>query len=684
MPWFFCFALLVAALPIGPAQRQSSPPTLDLMPVPRALTLGAGRLALDSGFRVAVTSFSDARLARGVGRMLERLGRRTALALPAEPGGDTLAARLVIAARGPGQEIQSETEDESYSLEVTPARAVLRAPTVVGALRGLETLLQLVAADGGRFYLPAVRIEDAPRFPWRGLLVDAGRHFEPVDVIQRTLDGMAAVKLNVLHWHLSEDQGFRVESLRYPRLHGHGSDGLFYTQAQIQDVVAYARDRGIRVVPEFDMPGHTSSWFVGYPGYASGPGPYRIQRTWGVFDPALDPTREVVYSFLDSLIGEMATLFPDPYWHVGGDEVNGVEWSANRGIRDFMRRNGLADNAALQAYFNRRIGDILVRHGKRMVGWDEIIHPDLPKTAVIQSWRGTEYLGEAARQGYRGILSAPFYLDHMLSAEDHYVDPVPDTIGLTPEQAALVLGGEACMWGEHVGPETIDSRLWPRLAVIAEKLWSPAVVKDVHDMYRRLPAVSLRLEELGLGHRSHTDRMLRRAVRGEDGPGFKALQALLELSQPVSFGQRHRLQVGMTQQTPLTRIVDAARPDPPARWASLTLVERFLADSGRTQALGDSLRREFTRWRALSLAVQEAAVREPFAREGRPAAAALARTGAVGLAALDRLGGAVPATQAWQDSARVVLDGATGPQGLIRLVVVDAARWLVEVTPLRP
>jgi hexosaminidase len=259
---------------------------------------------------------------------------------------------------------------------------------------------------------------------------------------------------------------------------------------------------------------------------------------------------------------------------------------------------------------------------------------------------------------------------------------VPDTIGLTPAQATLVLGGEACMWGEHVSPETIDSRLWPRLAAVAEKLWSPAAVSDVHDMYRRLAVVSLRLGELGLGHTSHTERMLRRAVG--KGPGFQALQALLEVSQPVTFGQRHRLQVGMTQQTPLTRLVDAARPDPPARWASLTLVERFLADSGQTRALGDSLRREFTRWRALSLAVQEAAVREPFVREGRPAADALARAGAVGLAALDRLSGAVTATRAWQDSARVVLDGATGPQGLLRLVVVDAARWLVEVTPVRP
>ncbi len=652
------------------------------MPVPRSLTLGAGRLTLDSEFRVAVTSLSDARLARGVARMLVRLGRRTALTLSPEAGLDTLAARLVIAARGPGQAIQTETEDESYSLEVTPTRAVLRAPTVVGALRGLETLLQLVAADSAGFYLPAVRIDDAPRFAWRGLLVDAARHFEPVQVIKRTLDGMATVKLNVLHWHLSEDQGFRVESLRYPRLQRDGSDGLYYTQAQIREVVAYARDRGIRIVPEFDMPGHTSSWFVGYPRYASGPGPYRIQRTWGVFDPAFDPTREEVYTFIEGFIGEMADLFPDPYWHVGGDEVNGVEWSANRRIRAFMRLHRLADNAALQAYFNQRLGHILVRHGRRMVGWDEILHPDLPKTAVIQSWRGTEYLGLAARQGYSGILSAPFYLDHMLSAEDHYVDPVPDTAGLTPEEAALVLGGEACMWGEHVSPETIDSRLWPRLAAVAEKLWSPAAVSDVHDMYRRLAVVSLRLGELELGHGSHTERMLRRAVG--HGQGFRALQALLEVSQPVTFGQRHRLQVGMTQQTPLTRLVDAARPDPPARWASLTLVERFLADSGRTRAIGDSLRQAFTRWRALRLAVHEAAVREPLAREGVPAADALARVAAVGLAAQDRLSGAVTATQAWQDSARVALDGATGPQGLLRLVVVDAVRWLVEVAPVGP
>ena len=650
--------------------------------MPRSIDVGQGRLRIDSGFSVAVFGYSDARLTRAVERTMGRLARRTGITLADSSVRDTAAARLLIQARGGGEAIQTENEDESYTLEVTAERAALRAPTVVGVLRGVETLLQLVAADSAGFFLPAVRIADAPRFPWRGLLVDAGRHFEPVEVIKRTLDGMAAVKLNVFHWHLSEDQGFRAESKRFPLLQRDGSDGLFYTQAQMRDVVAYARDRGIRVVPEFDMPGHASSWLVGYPRYASGRGPYRIQRTWGVFDPTFDPTREVVYQFIDTFIGEMVTIFPDPYWHVGGDEVNGVEWDANRRIRAFRRQHNLADNAALQAYFNQRLSTILTKHGKRMVGWDEILNPDLPASAVVQSWRGLEYLPQTVRAGHRAILSAPYYLDHMESAEDHYVDPLPDSLGLTPEEAARLLGGEACMWGEHIGPETIDSRIWPRLAAVAEKMWSPASVKDVHDMYQRLAVTNLRLAEVGLGQNEHTARMLHLAVG--NGPDFQTMMALLAVSQPVTFGQRHRLQVGMTQQTPLTRLIDAARPDPPSRWGSLTLVERFVQDSGRSAPLRDSLRQTFAAWQALAPAVHAVAVRKPLARDGVPVVDALAKVAAVGTAALDRLNGTVAATRAWQDSARAVLDSATGPQGLLRLTVVDAVRWLVEVAPVKP
>ncbi len=284
------------------------------------------------------------RLEAAVERTLVRLERRLGVAITRAAKAAKGAPDLIVEVKGPGQTVQTPDEDESYTLTVTPQGAALKAPTVVGALRGLETLLQLVAADSTGFYLPAVSITDAPRFPWRGLLVDACRHWQPVEVIKRTLDGMAAVKLNVLHWHLSEDQGFRVESKRFPRLQELGSDGKYYTQQEIVDVVSYARARGIRVIPEFDMPGHTTSWFVGYPEFASAPGPYAIERKFGVFDPSFDPTREEVYRFIDEFIGEMAPLFPDPYWHIGGDEVTGRQWNSNIRIQKFMRTNGLRTN----------------------------------------------------------------------------------------------------------------------------------------------------------------------------------------------------------------------------------------------------------------------------------------------------------------------------------------------------
>ena len=181
----------------------------------------------------------------------------------------------------------------------------------------------------------------------------------PLDVVYRTLDGMEAVKLNVFHWHLSEDQGFRVESKQFPLLQEKGSDGLFYTQEEIRNVIAYARDRGIRVVPEFDMPGHATAWFVGYPDLASGSGPYQIERKWGVFNPAMDPTRDSTYTFLDTFIGEMTALFPDAYFHVGGDECNGKEWNANPRIQQFMKAHAIKDNAALQAYFSAKVQKIV-------------------------------------------------------------------------------------------------------------------------------------------------------------------------------------------------------------------------------------------------------------------------------------------------------------------------------------
>ncbi|MFI5279801.1 MAG: beta-N-acetylhexosaminidase [Gemmatimonadales bacterium] len=668
--------LLLACAAAGTAAAQDSALVRargNLMPVPRSVSWAAGRMAVDTTFVVAVVagSPSDGRLERAIARALGRLEARTAVPLShaVRPG----SARLVISVGSPGQAMPALGEDESYSLRIGADSASLRAATTVGAMRGLETLLQLLDSDAHGYFLPAVTIEDAPRFPWRGLLVDAGRHFMPPDVIRRTLDGMAAVKLNVLHWHLSEDQGFRVESRRYPRLQQLGSDGDYYTQQEVREIVAYAGDRGIRVVPEFDMPGHSAAWFVGYPQYAAGPGPYAVVREFGVFDPVFDPTREEVYRFIDGFVAEMAPLFPDAYWHVGGDEVNGRQWAANPAIQAFMRRRGIANAEALQTYFNQRLLQILVRHGKRMVGWDEILGPDLPTTAVIQSWRGTEYLGRAAKQGYSGILSAPFYLDHQSSAEEHYrADPLPVVTDLTAEQQSRVLGGEACMWAEHVGPETVDSRIWPRLAAVAERLWSPREVNDVDDMYRRLKVTSVRLEELGLMHELHTERMLRR-IAGDDAD---VLSGLLEFVQPVTFDQRASIQ-HTTQLTPLDMVVDAARPDPPARWGEMRAALRLVAaplDTNAVRAMAD----ELSAVRDAALAALERGATSPAMAQATPSAAAADSVAELGLESARFLVSGQRAGSDWTQAALASLGRWEGPQGLLRVTAAPAVRRLVQ------
>ena len=522
-------------------------------------------------------------------------------------------ATLIIQCEHASEPVQRLGEDESYHLEITPQQARLSAPNPLGVLRGLETFRQLIVSGPGGLEAPAIDIQDHPRFPWRGLHLDVSRHWMPIEVVKRNLDGMAAVKLNVFHWHLSDDQGFRVESKRFPKLQQLGSDGLYYTQEQVREVIAYARDRGIRVVPEFDIPGHTTSWLVGYPQLASAPGPYQIEREWGVFDPTMDPTRESTYQFLDAFIGEMAALFPDPFFHIGGDEVTGKQWKSSPRIRAFMRKNRLKSTEDLQAYFNRRLQKIVAKHGKRMEGWDEILDPDLPKDIVIQSWRGQKSLAEAARHGFSGILSAGYYLDHMEPASTLYaVDPLDgDAASLTDEEKARILGGEVAMWGEFVSPENVDSRIWPRAAAVAERLWSPREVKDVTSMYRRLDQVSRDLDQLGLTHRSSYLPMLERLAAGDP---VEPLKTLADVVVPATFGQRIRTH-RYTQLTPLNRFVDAVRPESETAREFAALVDRM----DRAQ-----MRTWLTRWRDNDARID-------------PASQALNQLGAIGLEALDYL-----------------------------------------------
>ena len=405
---------------------------------------------------------------------------------------------------------------------------------------------------------------------------------------------MAALKLNVLHWHLTEDQGFRVESKKFPKLHQMGSDGQFYTQEQIKEIIEYARQRGIRVVPEFDIPGHATSWLVGHPELGSAPGPYTIERRAGIFEPALDPTREDVYKFLDTFLSEMASLFPDAYMHIGGDENEGKQWDRNPKIQAFMKEKGIKDNHALQAYFNLRLLKILEKNNKKMIGWDEILQPEIPTNTVIHSWRGTQALADAARKGYDGILSNGYYIDLSFPAWQHYaMDPIPADSTLSEKERKHILGGEATMWAEWVSPDTIDSRIWPRTAAIAERLWSPSSVTDVDDMYRRLSVISVQLEELGLTHKRNADVLLRRLVGGnETGP----LKVLLSILEPVKEYRRYQ-QRPATMLSPLTGLVDAATPDSAAARQFAKLVDGLISDSPRFQTSTAELRQTLTEWR---------------------------------------------------------------------------------------
>src|SRR6202041_3584318 len=499
---------------------------LNLLPMPSTVQAGTGQLPITQSFSVAIEGYKDPHLERAAGRFLREVRLRTGLFLSVEIA-EGSKATLVIHAEHASKPVQELGEDESYILDVSGAGAKLSAPNSLGIMHGLQTFLQLIEITSAGFGVPAVHIEDSPRFPWRGLMIDVSRHFIYMDTLKRNVDAMAAVKMNVLHLHLSDDQGFRLESKEFPKLTQLGSDGLFYTQAEMRELITYAGDRGIRVVPEFDMPGHSAAWFVGYPALASAPGPYQIERRWGIFDPAMDPTREETYKFLDKFIGEMTELFPDQYLHIGGDEVNGKQWDGNPKIHQFMHAHKIKNNEALQQYFTLQVEKIVSKHHKTMVGWDEILGPGMPESIVIQSWRGQDSLALAAQQGYRGILSSGYYLDGMGHASQYYsVDPMSNADSkLTPAQQKLILGGEVCMWAEFISDESIDSRIWPRSAAIAERLWSAQQVQDTDSMYRRLETTSQLLEQLGLRHRSNLEVALGR------GAGTDKIGPLLVLAE---------------------------------------------------------------------------------------------------------------------------------------------------------
>lgn len=551
---------------------QIKPDALNLMPWPQTIDLKDGSFVLKNDFKVNITGNPNPRIFIGATQFVRRLDGRTGLFLE--------QAFLTKTNEVPGAQLQINivrngeiklNEDESYKLSVGSDKITINATTDLGALHGLETLLQLLQNTSTSFYFPAIAISDSPRFVWRGLMIDAARHFQPVDVIKRNLDAMASMKMNVFHWHLADDQGWRIEMKKHPKLNELATDGSYYTQEEIKNIVKYADERGILVVPEIDVPGHASALLAAYPEIGSklpNEPAYAVKRNSGIYNSTLDPTNPKTYELLSEIFDEVCPLFPSDYFHIGGDENNGKEWNSNPKIREFKKKNKMASNHDLQTYFNMQLIPMLKQRNKKLMGWEEIMTENMSKDAIIHAWRGTNQgqatggsLANAARNGFQTVLSNGYYIDLMLGVEKHYMnDPIPKSSTLTTAEKARILGGEAAMWSELATPVNIDSRIWPRTAAIAERLWSSAEITDLNSLHKRLETISWRLEELGITHIRNKEVILRNISNNQL---ISPVNDLSNVCEPLKNYARNGGGKKYRMHSPLTLFADACTADAP-------------------------------------------------------------------------------------------------------------------------
>ena len=568
------------------ANAQIKTDALNLMPWPQSISVTNGSFALDKNFKVNITGNPNPRIFARTSQFLRRLDGRTGLFF--DQGFVTKinefpSAQLQINCSQSGK--VGINQDESYQLEIQSNKITINANSDLGAMHALETLLQLLQNNSTSYYFPTVTISDSPRFTWRGLMIDAARHFQPVDVIKRNLDAMAAMKMNVFHWHLTDDQGWRIELKNHPKLTQLASDGNYYTQEEIKNIVKYAEERGIMVIPEIDVPGHGTAILTAYPEVGSklnfDKNTYSLERNSGIFTPTLDPSNPKTYQLLSEIFDEVCPLFSGNYFHIGGDENEGKDWDSNPKIQEFKKKNNFANNHELQTYFTMQLIPMLKKHNKQLMGWEEIMTKNLSKDAIIHSWKGSnegiaagQSLVNAVKNGYKTVLSNGYYIDLMLSVENHYLnDPMPKNITLTAEEKARILGGEAPMWSELVTPTTIDSRIWPRTAAIAERLWSNENITDMASLRKRMSVISLQLEELGITHIRNKEVLLRNISNNQTNTALKDFSNICE---PLKVYSRNNEGTEYKTYSPFTLFADACTPDAKDALGFDTAVNHYL------------------------------------------------------------------------------------------------------------
>ena len=528
---FLPLLLALAATPAhAPAPQVPPPARPALIPWPasyradsgwwtpgRSISIGGPGAGIEAT-RLAALARDIAQESFGVPATKAAAGARADVTIRITPGPDSLR--------------------ESYQLTVTPRGIAITARAGAGVFYALQTLRQLAQTPGsgaGRG-LPAVTIRDRPRFQWRGLHLDVARHLFPIDFVKRYIDLMARYKYNTFHWHLTDDQGWRIEIRGYPRLTSVGAwrretikeknfdpyvgdstpYGGFYTQAEIREVVRYAAERYVTIVPEIEMPGHAKAALAAYPDLACTPGPFEVGTVWGVEDDIYCPT-DRTFHFLEAVLTQVMELFPGKYIHIGGDEVPKIRWKQSRFAQDLMHREGLHNEDELQSWFVRRTERFLSSHGRRLIGWDEILEGGIAPEATVMSWRGTAGGITAAQAGHDVVMTpgSHVYFDHLQGPpayeplgiggytpldKVYAFEPVPAELSAT--EARHVLGAQANMWTEYVTtPAHVEYMIYPRALALSEVLWSPAPARDWVSFVGRLPTVLHTLDGLRVNYR---------------------------------------------------------------------------------------------------------------------------------------------------------------------------------------
>ncbi len=649
--------------------------SLMLIPLPTAYTSKPGKFLITQGIHPYVDGVNTANVVSAISRFEDRMNKMGLAHITGNTQGNLRITCLEASAGLPYLDM-----DESYTLSIEEDVINLEAAKYFGIERGLQTLTYLLQQAKSAGHIPCARIGDEPRFPWRGIMLDVSRHWIPKNVVLRNIDAMASVKLNVLHLHLSDDQGFRMESKVYPKLHEEGSGGEYYSQDDMKEIVAYAAQRGIRVVPEFDLPGHISSWLAGYPDLATRAASYKREKGYGIFPAVLNPSRQATFQFLSGLFAEMAPIFPDEYVHVGGDEVLLDHWKESEEVGQFMKDKGIRQHSDLRLLFAVNCEAILDRLGKKMIGWDDIIHREwATEKNVVQAWHGHEELYRAANMGFSALSSSGWYLDHKTSLESLYaIDPVefPGLVSIEPdstrwsvyqvkgkmrnndvdgtvyffgpraaqrglvfafdqvrpfekvayngndmefflsslvgrirvkattdgdsifgtatsligrfdisgikvgghdvengvpfpsyrkaepldaEEKKRILGGEACVWTEWLDQGNVESRIWPRIAAPAERLWSPlAHIGPAEDLYRRTAVLDSILPLFAVDYKASFYRFIDSIGQPEKRLFLERFMRQLE---EVKYYERYTYFPNHNIDAPLDALVDAVLPE---------------------------------------------------------------------------------------------------------------------------